>query len=99
MASVEDYALSLHDALPILMILVAPSERTDAKSSDMVRAPVKTLAVMSGSEEHSSGLQYPTKIVCRPLQGRETSDANLPAALLMLSDRLATRLSDIPLDP
>src|SRR5438445_9015416 len=38
-----------------VMSLVALSERADAKSSDMVRAPVKTLDTESEMEDRSSG--------------------------------------------
>src|SRR5438132_3113598 len=47
MLSVMDEARFSDAPLNPVMILVALSERTDAKSSDMVRAPVKTLDVMS----------------------------------------------------
>src|SRR3989449_10563054 len=87
-ATTEIYTLSLHDALPIY-----------AKSSDMVRAPVKTLAVTSEMAGVSVSPLNLLMILSTTSERGGASDRNLPADLLMLSDRLATRLSDIPLNP
>src|SRR5438309_1621970 len=73
-----------------VMILVALSERTDAKSSDMVRAPVKTLDVMSDTVGVSVSPLNPVKSLLTMSESVGASDRNFPADLLMLSVRLAT---------
>ena len=99
MLSVMDEARFSDAPLNPVMILVALSERTDAKSSDMVRAPVKTLAVTSDTAGVSVSPLNLLKILSTTSERGGASDRNLPADLLMLSDRLATGLSDIPLNP
>src|SRR5438445_38747 len=99
MLSVMDEARFSDAPLNPVMILVALSERTDAKSSDMVRAPVKTLAVTSDTAGVSVSPLNLLMILSTTSERGGASDRNLPADLLMLSDRLATRLSDIPLNP
>jgi hypothetical protein len=99
MLSVMDEARFSDAPLNPVMSLVALSERTDAKSSDMLRAPVKTLAVMSDTVGVSVSPLNPVKSLLTTSESGKASDANLPADLVILSDRLATRPSDIPLDP
>src|SRR5574341_2442198 len=58
-ATTEIYTLSLHDALPILFTKTVP----------MMWEPLVDLAQSTEvrSEEHTSELQSPTKLVCRLL--------------------------------
>src|SRR5437870_13901468 len=81
------------------MILVALSERTDAKSSDMVRAPVKTLAVTSDTAGVSVSPLNLLMILSTTSERGGASDRNLPADLLMPSERVEAMLSDVPLNP
>src|SRR2546422_5304015 len=87
-ATTEIYTLSLHDALPIY-----------AKSSDMVRAPVKTLAVTS---EMAGVSVSPLNLLMILSTTSERGGARVKSChgyLLILAFSLATRLSDIPLNP
>src|ERR1039457_7520203 len=60
-ATTEIYTLSLHDALPIYTL--------SHETSSCCVAPKRssTMAAMSRSEEHTSELQSPCNLVCRPL--------------------------------
>src|SRR5438445_11870316 len=80
-----------------VMILVALSERTDAKSSDMVRAPVKTLDVMSDTAGVSVSPLNPVKNLFAVSESGGVSERNLPADLPMLSVMLATLSYVLPM--
>src|SRR5437867_10568446 len=65
-ASAVHYTLSLHDALPIFMILVCaapPTRDTEMPALIAGRIP----AINARSEEHTSELQSPYDLVCRLL--------------------------------
>src|SRR5256885_13035157 len=63
-ATTEIYTLSLHDALPIFMIVEAMTARRTSAMPSMV-AVFGSLPMRS--EEHTSELQSPCNLVCRLL--------------------------------
>src|SRR5256885_12774739 len=72
-ATTEIYTLSLHDALPISDLQVAPREGQDFslawKQLDLGIREIRVPGVLPGerSEEHTSELQSPCNLVCRLL--------------------------------
>src|SRR6202165_6365193 len=66
----EIYTLSLHDALPI-SISDSP-QTTPGPQSNETGPPFWARSVRSRSEEHTSELQSPEYLVCRPLLGKRT---------------------------
>src|SRR3712207_8137154 len=78
-ATTEIYTLSLHDALPILLLLVAPGvaaqgQRPVERAAGLLRegkvaeAERQLASVLKGrSEEHTSELQSRQYLVCRLL--------------------------------
>src|SRR5438067_3944410 len=62
-AATEIYTLSLHDALPILMVLV----HTGVEGARVVADKVRTGVEVMRSEEHTSELQSRFDLVCRLL--------------------------------
>src|SRR5438874_11954516 len=69
-ATTEIYTLSLHDALPILLITCRtplPSWHGPAGAPSAPDAPVTTRALAARSEEHTSELQSRRDLVCRLL--------------------------------
>src|SRR5256885_12016753 len=62
-ATTEIYTLSLHDALPILILLDRSPRAMAVETSAMLR----TWPVRLRSEEHTSELQSPCNLVCRLL--------------------------------
>src|SRR5437764_15343504 len=81
-ATTEIYTLSLHDALPICLLLsLAVGDRVDAEIDirvgrgpglGKVPLPVQRLAAFR-SEEHTSELQSPMYLVCRLLLEKKKS--------------------------
>src|SRR5438132_1820382 len=87
-----------------VMILVALSERTDAKSSDVSRAPVKTLDTESEMEDRSSGeilASTARRVTVSEIEaaGFSEIEATWPATLSTLSVMDDARFSDAPLNP
>src|SRR5256885_14711958 len=82
-ATTEIYTLSLHDALPICLSALRPHdgdvvpERLEPAVVDLGRAEVMALVAYVAdalrSEEHTSELQSPCNLVCRPLLVKKKS--------------------------
>src|SRR5256885_17021006 len=78
-ATTEIYTLSLHDALPISVILIASNSenhgegRLAAKSSMRCSPTPSPNFGSSRSEEHTSELQSPCNLVCRLLLEKKKS--------------------------
>src|SRR2546426_12821837 len=83
-ATTEIYTLSLHDALPI---------------SDMVRAPVKTLAVTSDTAGVSVSPLNLLMILSTTSERGGANDTRLNSNLLVMSDSVFSMLYNIPLNP
>src|SRR5258708_25262752 len=75
-ATTEIYTLSLHDALPILTISLAPSIHSNSTSArtllstcHLANRPIAGMDLPRDrrSEEHTSELQSPDHLVCRLL--------------------------------
>src|SRR5215216_4982270 len=65
-ATTEIYTLSLHDALPIFVGMLA-------HSVNMLDMPAFTFNGDERSEEHTSELQSPDQLVCRLLLEKKTN--------------------------
>src|SRR5256885_12596528 len=82
-ATTEIYTLSLHDALPILLVaaacgvvtMIAPSSGSVCTSESWA-SPVP--GGRSRSEEHTSELQSPCNLVCRLLLEKKKKHHNFP---------------------
>src|SRR3712207_9246974 len=70
-ATTEIYTLSLHDALPILMLVFLGEQRKQASSATSCRVGSRlncvAPATSARSEEHTSELQSRQYLVCRLL--------------------------------
>src|SRR2546427_10970579 len=72
-ATTEIYTLSLHDALPILVLVISQPQGRPLILSAATSAPVSTpmtpgaALAASRSEEHTSELQSQSNLVCRLL--------------------------------
>src|SRR5256885_9648802 len=68
-ATTEIYTLSLHDALPILGLRVAPGRDASMRmtTENGTVACCAAVAAEQRSEEHTSELQSPCNLVCRLL--------------------------------
>src|SRR6266480_8039612 len=67
-ATTEIYTLSLHDALPISVLSMAPSSGpTIARAAQPLTEPAVSPWTMYRSEEHTSELQSHVNLVCRLL--------------------------------
>src|SRR5258708_22479642 len=87
-ATTEIYTLSLHDALPILRILLAgPKDPILGRYHSSAAGPAEPR-----SEEHTSELQSPDHLVCRLLLEKKTNTIcmgripflSLPATILIV---------------
>src|SRR5438876_4996968 len=68
-AATEIYTLSLHDALPILVMIAAHAGKAGQSERCTDRSPsrLRVVAKIQRSEEHTSELQSPVHLVCRLL--------------------------------
>src|SRR2546426_1166624 len=71
-ATTEIYTLSLHDALPIYIVVFAPPQQLlSAEAGVRARWPKISIILRADSgfrsEEHTSELQSPCNLVCRLL--------------------------------
>src|SRR5215510_11453040 len=69
-ATTEIYTLSLHDALPIAVVIACPPDRETDRSPRALRC--------QRSEEHTSELQSPGHLVCRLLLEKKKSRNGRP---------------------
>src|SRR2546430_8403119 len=74
-ATTEIYTLSLHDALPICLLLEFREDRRDAKPD--CKEPVERRNVRS--EEHTSELQSQSNLVCRLLLEKKKPNCPSPS--------------------
>src|SRR5260221_11615626 len=75
-ATTEIYTLSLHDALPILVVRVQPrGEERDR--NPLARIVVVVAPLVDRSEEHTSELQSHSDLVCRLLLEKKKKDKKL----------------------
>src|SRR2546426_8093626 len=76
-ATTEIYTLSLHDALPILRLLVVGTvcgTLVSPRSATAQAQAPKALVITARSEEHTSELQSPCNLVCRLLLEKKKKD-------------------------
>src|SRR5260370_14963542 len=89
-ATTEIYTLSLHDALPILIVSGA-SVRVDGTVEGDLIAFSGTLTV-TRSEEHTSELQSHLNLVCRLLLEKKKKNKQIAAINLETGDTTAEEL-------
>src|SRR5574344_3173259 len=77
-ATTEIYTLSLHDALPISILLASPGVKSHSCTI------IGALPFAARSEEHTSELQSPDHLVCRLLL-----EKNKHASYIMLKDMIS----------
>src|SRR5688572_31338524 len=82
-ATTEIYTLSLHDALPILLLLqrLVCHHEVVAHPTSLSHAPLVCSAHMVGaarSEEHTSELQSQSNLVCRLLLEKKKKTSTMP---------------------
>src|SRR5256885_5962902 len=67
-ATTEIYTLSLHDALPISVVMCRLSKRSNyVRRASLAALAFLLLVFCARSEEHTSELQSPCNLVCRLL--------------------------------
>src|SRR3989449_8433021 len=72
-ATTEIYTLSLHDALPICVLMIASiSRRAASSSASAARTNWSGLRANRRSEEHTSELQSRLHLVCRLLLAKKS---------------------------
>src|SRR2546430_9526039 len=76
-ATTEIYTLSLHDALPISLLLVERLPRTSTGKLPQVRRRQRPQRLLR-SEEHTSELQSQSNLVCRLLLEKKKKIHNSP---------------------
>src|SRR2546421_2001308 len=76
-ATTEIYTLSLHDALPIFLLLVGAAQvPADTGGYWQQRVAYRITAALDRSEEHTSELQSRSDLVCRLLLEKKKKPGN-----------------------
>src|SRR5688572_31974525 len=79
-ATPEIYTLSLHDALPILRLILSRRRRPPRQRPALRRRrPLPPLPLTRRSEEHTSELQSQSNLVCRLLLEKKKRDCSAPS--------------------